>query len=184
MMKFSSPAVTAPFQAVTTTSLSPSQLQLQQFEAAMQHFHAREFQKAIDLFRQAAAGPAREVAHTARQHLRMCEMRLAQTAPALQSPEDHYHHALTLLSQRRAADAEPHLRQALQELPNAEQVHYALALSRGLQGDMTEAAKHLAEAIRLEPKNRALARGDADFMEFSRNGPVRDVIFSEKREGE
>lgn len=182
-MKMSSPATPATFQAVTSTTLSPTQLQLQQFDAAMQHFHAREFQKAIDLFRQAADGPAREVTHVARQHLRMCEQRLAQTAPALQSPEDHYHFAITLLNQRRAADAEPYLRQALQALPNAEHVHYALALSRGLQGDMAQAAQHLAEAIRLEPKNRGLARADADFMEFARHGPVRDVIFSEKREG-
>ncbi|MBL8214361.1 MAG: hypothetical protein JNK87_26810 [Bryobacterales bacterium] len=169
---------------MTSTTLSPSQLQLQQLDAAMQHFHARDFQKAIDLFRQAADGPAREVAHVARQHLRMCEQRLAQTAPALESPEDHYHYAITLLNQRRAADAETHLRQALQGLSQAEHVHYALALSRGLQGDMTQCAHHLAEAIRLEPKNRALARSDADFVEFARNGPVRDVIFSEKREGE
>jgi tetratricopeptide (TPR) repeat protein len=168
------------FQAVTPTTLSPSQLQLQQLDAGMKHFHAREFQKAIDLFRQAAEGPAREVTHVARQHLRMCEQRLAQMMPALQSPDDHYHHAITLLNQRRAADAETHLRQALQGLPHAEYVHYALALSRGLQGDMHQAAQHLAEAIRLEPKNRTVARHDADFMEFARNGPVRDVIFSEK----
>ena len=43
----------------------------------MHAFHQRDFRKALPLFERATQGPVKEMAHSARTHLRMCESRLA-----------------------------------------------------------------------------------------------------------
>lgn len=181
-MKKSSLSPAANPSVAVTTSISPSQLQLQTFEQGMKLFHARSFAEAITMFQSAASGPVREIAHAARQHQRMCEQRLAQAQPELQSPEDLYHYAVSLLNQKRPQDAERHLRQALQVQPEGEHLHYTLAICRGLAGDYPDAARHLEYAIRLEPKNRGIARTDPDVLQFARNSPVRELLFAEKKD--
>jgi len=175
---------TASPNAVTWSSTNPTQDQLQFFEAAMQRFHARDLDGALELFQRAASGPSLAVAHTAKIHARMCEQRISQARPTLQSPDDLYHYAVSLLNQRRAKDAESHLRQAIATQPDWEHVHYALALCRAQQGDLEGSARSLSDAIRLEPKNRGIARNDPDFAEFIRHSPLRDLIFTEKKETE
>src|SRR5690242_20836864 len=46
---------------------------------------------------------------------------------------------------------------------SADHVLYALALAKGLAGDIDGAHDHLKRAIDLEPRNRISARQDADF---------------------
>ena len=53
---------------------TPQQLML--FEGGIRLFNARDFLGARDRFRDAAAGPKRDIAHRAGQYLNMCEQRL------------------------------------------------------------------------------------------------------------
>lgn len=166
----------------STVSKPTASSQMEHFETAMKLFHERKFVEAAKEFEQAASGPGRDLAHSARVHLRMCRQRLAHSEPDLQTPEDHYHYAVGLLNQRRLEEAESHLRVAVEQRPNADYVHYALALCRGLQGDLAQAAQYLEQAIRIDPKNRIIARNDPDFLEFAKEPPVRDLVFADKKE--
>ncbi len=157
-------------------------LQTESFDSAMKLFHKREFAAAKKLFEKAAAGPSREMAHAARLHVRMCDQRLDQPKNEAKSPEDLYHYAITLINRRQLGEAESSLKRAVEQAPNADHIHYALALAYGLQGKLEEAGRHLTRSIQLEPKNRLIARNDADFLEFGRQGPLRELVFSEAKE--
>lgn len=166
--------------AATVKKETLSQLEL--FESAIRHFHAREFSAAKSLFEQAAAGEQREVAHAARQHLKMCEQRLAVESPELRTAEDHYHYGITLISSRKLKEARAILSRAIEMAPRADHIQYAMGICLGLSGDLENAARHIEASIRLEPKNRTIARTDPDFLEFGRHSPVRELVFQEKKE--
>lgn len=150
------------------------------FEKAMQQFHQRNFKEAKQYFQTAFDGPNRGMAHTARQHFRMCEQRMAAQQPQLQTPEEHYTYAVALLNLRRdLALAEQHLRTAIQGQPGGDHLHYALALCLGLKGDVAGASEAMARAIELRPANRGAARVDPDFREIGQYSPLRDLLLAE-----
>ncbi|MCC6367930.1 MAG: tetratricopeptide repeat protein [Bryobacterales bacterium] len=155
--------------------------QAEEFDKAMRLFHQRDFASALLHFEKCAAGENRDMAYTAKQHIRMCQQRIAQSQPDLRTPEDLYYYAVNLISQRRPADAEQILKRALEQSPKSDHIQYALCLSRGLQGDLEGAARHLETAIRLDPRNRTIARTDPDFLEFGRQSPVREIVFGDKK---
>jgi tetratricopeptide (TPR) repeat protein len=149
------------------------------FDEAIRAQHSGEFERARSLFEEASKGSNREMAHAARIHARMCEHRMSRSDPVLQSAEDHYNFAVTLMNQRSLEPAEQHLRTALQMVTDGDHLHYALALCRGLRGDLEEARKHLQRAIELQPKNRLMARNDPDFIELSRNRLLAQLLYPE-----
>lgn len=168
-----------PQQETTHTKVSNQVNQADLFDAAMKHFHARDFAAARRLFEEAAEGPSREMAHTARLHTRMCEQRLAQGRPEIKNTEDLYHYSIGLINRRQLPEAESALRQALDQAPQADHVHYAMALVRGLQGNLEDASRFLARAIEINPQNRIIARNDPDFLEFGKHPPLKELVFSE-----
>ncbi len=161
--------------AAAATQPLNAQKQLSSFEAAMKLFHARNMKDARALFETAAAGPERDVAQRARLHIAMCDRRLQQAAPALQTAEENYNYAVTLLNTRNGAEARQYLEKALELEPEADYVHYAMALARAMGGDVSGAAEHLRRAIELEPRNRIIARQDADFAPLA-NQPAFDAL--------
>jgi tetratricopeptide (TPR) repeat protein len=156
--------------------------QLGSFEAAMKLFRAPDFKQARDLFLEAAKGPERDVAHRARLHAAMCDRRLEQTAPNLRSAEDYYTYGVAQLNVRKVAEARALLEQALQLAPRADHIYYALALAQALGGDLAGAHENMKRAIELEPRNRIIARQDADFAPLA-NQPPFDVLLYPERKG-
>jgi tetratricopeptide (TPR) repeat protein len=169
-------AVVAPAKAAPTT---PSQFTC--FEAAMKSFHARQFKEARDLFAQSARGPERDVANRSRLHLAMCERRLESVTVTLGSVEDYYNYGVALINSRNLPEARAHLEKALEMSPAADHVHYALALAQALSGDASNAQIHLKRAIELEPRNRLIARQDADFAPLANQPPYDALIYPEKK---
>jgi Tfp pilus assembly protein PilF len=151
------------------------------FDKAAGYFRRGDFAQAKGLFEKAASGPLREVAHAARLHVRMCEQRISQFVPQLSSAEDHYNYAIALINRRELPTAEKHLQEAVRLAPDRDHIHYALALARGLRGDVTLARESLKRAIELEPRNRAHARNDPDFAEFAHLPPIVSLLFPESR---
>jgi hypothetical protein len=75
---YSSPAQVSTsmlLQSPDAVPMKPPQ-QLLHFEDAVRLFNSRDFRGARDRFRDAAAGPKRDIAHRAGQYLSMCEQRL------------------------------------------------------------------------------------------------------------
>ncbi len=136
------------------------------YDKAMKLMAAGEFTKAKELFDQVVEGPSSEVAHTARMHRSVCERRLEEPEIKLETAEDHYNYAITLLNRREPDTARKYLEKALASNPKADHVLYALCLSHGLTGDIDAAARHLARAIDINPRNQRAARNDPDFAPF------------------
>jgi Flp pilus assembly protein TadD len=56
-----------------------------------------------------------------------------------------------------------------------------LALAQALDGDMANAQQNLKRAIELEPRNRLIARQDADFAPLANQPPFDVLIYPEKK---
>lgn len=174
-------AVPARSGAVAVTQPVHANSQLATFESAMKLFHARDFRQARERFQQAAEGPERDIANRASLHIAMCDRRLQKPAVNLRSAEDHYNYAVALLNTRNVGEARTHLEQALEMDPGADHVHYALAAALALQGDVPAAYESLRRAIELEPRNRLLARQDADLAHVVNQPPFDTLIYPEKK---
>jgi tetratricopeptide (TPR) repeat protein len=161
--------------------VSSSRNQLARFEAGMKLFHARRLKEARDHFNAAVEGPERDVAQRARLHLAMCDRRLQQTTVNLRSAEEYYNYGVALLNTRTVVEARGYLEKALQMSPGADHVHYALALAQALSGDIANAYDNLKRAIEIEPRNRILARQDADFAPLAGQPPFDSLLFPEKK---
>jgi len=155
--------------------------QLVNFEAAMKLFHARRLKDARELFALAAEGPERDVAQRARLHIAMCDRRLQQLAPNLSTAEDYYNYGVALLNTRDIHGALAHLEKALEMSPDVDHIHYALALAQAMSGDTRNAYENLKRAIELEPRNRLIARQDADFAPHANQPPLDSLVYPEKR---
>jgi tetratricopeptide (TPR) repeat protein len=155
--------------------------QLGSFEAAMKLFHARQLREAREVFLQAVAGPERDIANRARMHIAMCDRHLQQTTLNLRSAEDYYNYGIALINSRKVAEACTHLEKALEIAPASDHIHYALALAQALGGDFARAHDNLKRAIELEPRNRLIARQDADFAPLANQPPLDALIYPEKK---
>jgi len=158
-----------------------SQKQLAAFESAMRLFHSRHLQQARDLFQKALEGPERDVAQRARLHIAMCDRRLRQDAPNLRSADDYYNYGIALINTRKLSEARQHLERALEIAPGADHIHYALALAQALGGDLSNAHENLRRAIEIEPRNRIIARQDADFAPLANQPPFDALLYPEKK---
>ena len=158
-----------------------SQKQLGNFEAAMKLFHVRKLKEARGLFEQSAQGPERDVAQRSRLHIAMCDRRLLQPTVSLRSPEDYYNYGVALINTRNLTEALAHLEKAADLVPNADHVQYALALAKALSGDHAAAHDHLKRAIEIDPRNRAIARQDADFAPLANQHPFDALLYPEKK---
>ena len=155
--------------------------QLANFEAAIKLFHLRKFQEARNLFVAAIGGAERDIANRAQLHISMCDRRLLQATVNLRSAEDYYNYGVALINSRNLTEARSHLEKAIEMSPGADHIHYALALAQALDGDINNAQQNLKRAIELEPRNRLIARQDADFAPLANQPPFDALIYPEKK---
>jgi tetratricopeptide (TPR) repeat protein len=167
--------------ASASATPAPGPKQLADFEAGMKRFHARQFSEAKEHFALAAAGPERDVAQRSKLHIAMCDRRIGQPPVELGTAEDNYNYGVALLNSRKVAEARAHLEKALAIAPGSDHIHYALALTLALAGDLAGAHENLKRAIELEPRNRLIARQDADFASIVNQQPFQALIYPEKK---
>ena len=82
-----------------------------------------------------------------------------------------------------AGKAIEHLTKADKAAPRRDDVQYALAAARSLQGNAETALEHLKTAITLRPENRFLAQHDDDF-EPLRSDPRFGAVLAKMGLGE
>ena len=155
--------------------------QMAAFEAAMKLFHARQLTEARVLFQQASAGAERDIAQRAQLHIAMCDRRLQQTLVSFGTAEECYNYGVALINARNYSEACTHLEKAMVLGPGSDHIHYALALAQALSGDLPAAHENLCRAIELEPRNRLMARQDADFAPLANEPIFRSLLFPDKK---
>jgi Flp pilus assembly protein TadD len=79
------------------------------------------------------------------------------------------------------AEARAHLEQALRLAPGADHIYYALALAQALGGDLASAYENMKHAIELEPRNRIMARQDADLAPLASQPPFDALLYPERK---
>jgi tetratricopeptide (TPR) repeat protein len=154
---------------------------MESFEEGMRMFHARQFRQAREFFLLAADGQDRAVTHRAGLHARMCEQRLDSAGPVLNTPEEHYNYAITLINSRDLPAAQKHLRAALDADSAADHVLYALAACQSLSGELQAGYENLKRAIDLQPRNRLAARQDPDFAGMSQHPAFSRLLYPDRK---
>lgn len=153
---------------------------LEQYETAVRYLQEQKYEKAKALFEKVVSGPVLELADRARLHLNTCKQRIEGDNVALKGPEDHYNIAVALINAGRLDEAEQHLVKVLKSQPRADHALYAMAAVCSLRGDIEDALSNLKTAIDLEPRNRYLARNDADFTALAEDPRFADLAYPEK----
>ncbi len=167
--------------AVAEPSAPPDEhQQAELFDRAVELFQKGGYGAARSLFERAALGPIPAMAHIAQLHSAMCARRVAAQEPSLATAEEHYDYAIALINEGRFPEAERHLAEAVARVPDADHVHYALALCVGLGGDIRGACRHLRRAIELQPRNRSAARNDPDFTAIAQLSPLLELLYPER----
>ena len=149
------------------------------FGDAMTRFQKRDFAGARDVFAKAATGPDAAQAHSAGMHVNMCDRRLVK-AEAPRTPDEHYMLGVASMNAGSLDAAEESLARALKANDGADHYHYAMALCKGLRGELEGCAQHLTRAIAIEPGNRITARNDPDFQSLTRQSPIKELLHAEK----
>lgn len=170
-----------PVGASAQPARAPDQLEV--FDAAIKLFNARKYKEARERFLVSMRGGDRGIAHKSGLHVRMCDHRLEEQSVVLDTPDEHYDYAITLINERKLSAARHHLLKGLEQQPEADHIYYALALCDGLSGDLHGACENLKRAIEIQPRNRIAARQDADFAGFSNQPPLDRLLFPEKLRG-
>ena len=147
------------------------------YDRGIKLFHAGDYGSARPLFDAAARGPMAQMAHSARLHSQMCSRRIAAAAPMLRTADERYDYAIALINARRLDEAERYLMEAAAQFPRGDHIYYALALCRGLAGDLQAAYVNLKHAIDLQPRNRVHARNDPDFADIAHLPPLRQLLY-------
>ncbi len=180
----------APTNIATATSAAKAQPpaaakagpnQMESYEAAMKLFHTRKLKEARELFVVAATGAERDIAQRCNLHVAMCDRRLQQETAAPGNAEDLYNYGVALINARKLTEARAHLEKALLFDPGADHIHFALALAQGLAGDLGSAYDSLSRAIELDPRNRQLARQDADFAPMAAQPAFHALLYPDKK---
>ena len=151
------------------------------FDAAMKLFHARNLGEARDLFLRVMEGPERDVAQRAQLHAAMCDRRLEQAAPVVRTAEEHYNYGVALIDARDLGGAREHLEAALRLAPGSDHIHYALGVAQALAGDLAGAQENVTRAIELDPRNRFIARHDADLAPLAGQPSFDALLYPEKK---
>jgi tetratricopeptide (TPR) repeat protein len=177
MQKSNTKAAAAKSSPKPAASTPEPSAQQKSFDAAMQAFHMRDFAKATKLFEASLEGPVKEIGYAAKQHILMCQQRLAKSNVKFESAEDLYNYGISQMNKRDADGAQASFEKALKQ-EDADYIHYALALVLGLKQDIVGAAEHLKRAIEISPRNRVAAHNDPDFAELMQHAPIRELLSS------
>lgn len=150
---------------------------LEQYEAGMKYFGQQKFDKAKSWLEKASLSPAYDIAERARVHLSVCNQRLQSAPPALRTAEEHYNAAIWRLNLGQFDEAREHLERAQKLEGKTAHTEYALAAVFAQRNDPDAAIQHLRQAIAMDPRNRLLARGDADFKPLMEDPRFTEEIY-------
>jgi tetratricopeptide (TPR) repeat protein len=149
------------------------------YEAALQLMQQGKYDKAHAAFdKMLAAGPG-DLADRIRMYINACLQQVAKGKTTFQSHEEQYDYAISLLNMGHYEDARAHFKTILDANPTADYAFYGLAVLASMTGASNDCLKHLAEAIRHNPRNRIQARADSDFQDMADDPRFTDLLYPE-----
>ncbi|MGD1102630.1 MAG: hypothetical protein ABSA59_11235 [Terriglobia bacterium] len=153
------------------------QTAIRNFGMGVRAFQRQNYHKAAEIFAKLVESEARDVAERAHVHLRLCRQRTGRPAPLPQSADDYYMLGVACLNAHEFGRAVEHLSKADKMKPHQDHIHYVLAVSHALGGNVDAALAHLEAAFALRPENRIHARRDEDFQGLAADPRFRRLIY-------
>ena len=144
------------------------------YESALKLMQAGKYEKAHEAFTKMLESAPQDLADRIRMYISACVAQIDKGTTNIQTHEERYDYAISLLNQGNYEDARLHLKEILLKEKSADYAFYGLALLSSLTGDHDTCIEHLTEAIRLNGQNRLQARLDSDF-----DGVAEDPRFTE-----
>lgn len=160
---------TAPSEA-GTPSIAVHEKAVKEFERGVSHLHRQNYAEALERFEAIVTTypQEKELLDRAQVYVRICKGMADRKPPQPKKPEDFFYFGVIKANEADYDEAVKFLGRALEASPKDEKVHYVLASTLALKGELQDALKHLREAIELNVSNRIYARNDPDFE------PLRD----------
>ncbi len=153
--------------------------QAEQYGKAVKFFNARRFDQALALFSEVSEGPHPALRDRARVHTKICHQQQQTYKVQLKTAEEFYNYGIKLMNERSLDEADRHLKQALKLEPKAAHIHFARAILGALRGDRERSYESLKRAVELDPRNRYLARNDADLAAVLNDPSIAALLHEE-----
>ena len=152
---------------------------LSTYEAALHLMQQGKYEKACASFSQLLlTGPA-DLFERVRMYINACKQQAAKGEARFLSGEERYDYAISLINDGNYEDARAQLKKILAQDARADYAFYGLALLAGITGDAPTCIEQLAEAIRLNPRNRIQARADSDFQDVADDPRFTELLYPE-----
>lgn len=161
----------------------PKYLQaVESYQVGLKAMQERKFDKAKVAFQKVIGSGVRDLVERATVFLNTCNQHLGKTSTTFKTPEEHYDYAISLMNIGDYVGAREHLDKIIKQSASADYGWYGLSVLNCLTGHYEDALKHLAEAIRLNPRYRFQARNDSDFRNMSDDPRFTELIYPEVEE--
>ena len=148
------------------------------YEKGLKALQRRNYETAATAFRQVLEQfpEEQELHERARLYLNVCERETDPPAKTPRSVDERILAATLALNRRDVDEALSLLRHTASSHPKHDHIQYMLALAHALRDDVETAAKHLEQAIALNPGNRLQAQQEADFDSIRGTRPFLEAI--------
>jgi tetratricopeptide (TPR) repeat protein len=131
----------------------------------------QEFKSLLDTY------PAEsEILARARSYVQICDREEALQKKPVITNDQLYTLGVLDHNQGNYAMAVTHFRQSLEIHPDADYIHYSLAASLAMQGEVSGAVQSLRRAIELNEDNRVFAKNDGDFAKLHSHREFADLV--------
>ena len=152
---------------------------VENYQAGLKAMQEHKFEKAKALFQKVMASGPRELADRTAVHLNTCNQHMTRSTTTFKTPEEHYDYSVSLMNIGDYVGAREHLDKILKQNSKSDYAVYGLSVLNCLTGHYEESLKGLAEAIRLNPRNRFQARNDSDFQNLADDPRFTELIYPE-----
>ena len=149
------------------------------YEAALQLMQQGKFDKAHEAFDKMLQNSPGDLGDRIRMYINACVQQISKGKTTFTSHEEQYDYAISLLNMGEYDDARQHFKDIIEANPTADYAFYGLAVLASMTGASSECLKHLAEAIRHNPRNRIQARADSDFQDMADDPRFTDLLYPE-----
>ncbi len=174
-------SITAPVQDNNTGLLrqtKTSTAALKHLEKGIELIFKKDFKKALlELNSLCSKYPEEaEIVARARSYIAICERENPSKAKIETSSEQLY--ALGVLEHNKAKydEAISYYVRSLKDNPELDYIHYSIAASQAMKGDLKESLDNLRKAVDLNEESRIYARNDEDFSAFEGNEEFDELV--------